>query len=147
MQMVRITKILVLTMLCALFCSGCNNLPQDYECEIEGVESVQIVRIEEGFNWEENRFYDTVLQDVLDKNAFLSQLNGINTKQTYYGQAKTMKMGYIAIKINYFNGDCAYIYRNYQFYCRTASYNTNTYFIFDKEQFNDLIAAYYSTAD
>ena len=129
-----------LLVLCVFLC-GCRPHPWrhgEYECEIENVESVQIVCIGETDADDNYRFTCTVLYDVTDKDSFLDQLNALD----YRGGStppKPLKVGYVAIRINYFNGDYDYIYQNSQKFYHGDEDRTGQ-FVFDKEAFFDLIA-------
>ena len=126
-----------LLMCCFLLC-GCRPNPWrhgEYECEIEKVESVQIVRL--GETDDNYRFTCAVLYDVTDKDSFLKQLNALDYRSGST-PPKPLEVGYVVIRINYFNGDYDYIYQNSQKFYR-GDENRTGQFLFDKEQFDDLI--------
>lgn len=138
MTIARLIATTCLLVLCFLFC-GCRPHPWrdgEYKCEVENVESVQIVCI--GETDDDYRFTCAVLCDVADKDSFLDQLNALD----YRGGStppKPLKVGYVVIRINYFNGDYDYIYQNSQKFYRGDEERTGQ-FLFDKEQFDDLIS-------
>ena len=141
MKMVQRITTFCLLVLCSVFC-GCRPHPWrygEYKCEIESVESVQIVCI--GETDEDYRFTCTVLCNVTDKDSFLEQLNALDCENGGT-PPKPLKAGYIAIRINYFNGDYDYIYQNSQKLYR-GDKNLTRQFLFDKGQFNALISAHW----
>lgn len=138
MKIVRLITTTCLLMFCVLLC-GCSPNPWrhgEYKCEIENVESVQIVRL--GETDDDYQFTCTVLRNVTDKDSFLEQLNALDYRNGST-PPKPLKVGYVAIRINYFNGDYDYIYQNSQKFYRGDKSQTRQ-FLFDKEQFDDLIA-------
>lgn len=136
MKTTRLVIGIFLPLMCCLLCSCSSSLDGDYECDIDKVESVQIVQLDDLVT-EECRYNYTVLGEVLDKTAFLSQLNALETKPGS-SPPKTMKTDYVVIKINYSNGGYDLIYRNVQWNYR-ADANPIEYFVFDEGQFNDLL--------
>lgn len=140
MKPIKVLFSLAIILLCVIVC-GCRPHPWrdgEYKCEVENVESVQIVCI--GETDDDYRFTCTVLCDVADKDSFLDQLNALD----YRGGStppKPLKVGYVVIRINYFNGDYDYIYQNSQKFYR-GDEDLTRQFLFDEEQFNALISEY-----
>ena len=67
----------VLTAVLMLFCCSCGFFgPQRYLCEVEKVESVQIIRLDKYVEGE-YRYEYTVLAQVEDVESFVGQLNDI----------------------------------------------------------------------
>ena len=139
------TKRLCVYVLCVVvllsLCS-CGFIPQEqYHCEIENVESIQIVRLNEPVP-EEYRFEYTVLSTIPDCPIFVEKLNGIK-----YGVNQGAPFGMykndVVIRIAYQNGDYDFIHPDTQIFHRGDKVGTG-YFLFNYEQFHALIAEYWT---
>jgi len=115
-----------------------------YRCDIESVETIQIIRID-GLDPEEHRYKYTVLCDVTDQSSFVERLNALEQSQNK-GPPSWFDMGCVAILIMYANGDHDIIHHHAQRFYRTDSkyegYGTG-YRFFDEQQYYDLIERYY----
>ena len=130
--------ILVVISLC--LCCGCGLFGrQRYSCEIDDVDSIQIVSLDE-YLYEEYRFEYTILCEIEDCPTFVEYLNDLE-HSVNWGDPLCLEEGYIVIKINYLNGDFDLLYPNAQWFNRDGEKQTG-YFFFDKEQFNALVADY-----
>jgi hypothetical protein len=124
----------------ALLCSGCEVLgPQTYQCEINDVKTVQIIRLDRYVEGE-YRYEYTVLCDITDKDVFVERLNAVE-HSVNWGDPRQMDVGYIVIKIDYVNGDFDLLHSDGQCFNRSGT-NQYGYFFFDETQFEQLIAEY-----
>lgn len=121
------------------FCSCGFFGKQKYVCEVDTVESVQIVELSE-YVEEEFRFEYTVLADITDQTAFVERLNDLK-HSVNWGDPQPMKEGYGVIKIDYLNGNFDLIHSNAQTFHESGT-NHSGYFFFDKEQFDTLVSEY-----
>lgn len=132
----------VLCVVVLLSLCSCGFIPQEqYHCEIENVESIQIVRFNELVP-EEYRFEYTVLSTIPDCPAFVDRLNSIKYSVNW-GAPFTLKENDVVIRINYQNGDFDYIHPDTQSFHRGEKVGTG-YFLFNYEQFHALIAEYWT---
>lgn len=130
----------ILFILLLFFCCSCGFFgPQRYICEIEEVESVQIIRLDE-YIPEEYRFDYTVLSEIADTPRFVNRLNELE-HSVNWGEPSQMYAQYIVIRIDFHNGDFDLIYPNAQCFHRDGVSNYG-YFFFNEEEFNALISDY-----
>lgn len=123
-----------------LLCCSCGLFgDQEYVCEIDAVESIQIVRLEE-YVQEEYRYKYTILSTILDYSTFVDRLNDIK-HSVNWGDPGTFELGYVVIKIEYLDGNYDLLYTNAQMFNRSGV-NQYGYFFFDEEQFNTLVSDY-----
>ena len=114
---------------------------RSYTCEIENVESVQIVRLGEDLDEEYRREY-TILCEISDKAEFIERLTSIkHHAKKGYGDPSVMAAGYIVIKIDLTNGDYDLIHHNVQIFRRDGVNNSGN-FSFDESDFNSLLDDY-----
>ena len=118
---------------CGLFAS------ERYSCNIEEVESIQIVSLG-GFNKEENKYEYTVISQISDCETFVNRLNDIKYSVNL-GEPTVLNPEYTVILINYNNGDYDLLYSGAQCYYREGRFLTG-YVFFNTEQFNALISDY-----
>lgn len=135
--MKRIPLLLCITML--LFCSCGFFGDQKYDCNLDDVESIQIVRLDE-YIQEEYRYEYTILSQISDCKTFVSRLNELEHRVNW-GEPSVMEIQYVVIKIDYRNGDFDLIHPSAQLLNRSGV-NQAGYFFFDNEQFNLLISDY-----
>ena len=108
-----ILPLCILCIILMLLCCSCGLFgDQRYNCEVDKVESVQIVRLDK-YVQEESR----------------------------YEYPRQMDVQYAVIRIDYRNGDFDLIYSDAQSFNRSGE-NQYGYFFFDDEQFNALISDY-----
>jgi hypothetical protein len=132
----------VLTAVLTLFCCSCGFFgPQRYLCEVEEVESVQIIRLDKYVEGE-YRYEYTVLAQVEDVESFVGQLNDIK-HSVNWGEPSQMDEGYVVVRVDYSNGDFDLIYPNAQCFHKNGT-NNYGYFFFNDEQFDALISCYVS---
>ena len=112
---------------------------QKYTCDVDTVDSVQIVRLDEYVEGE-YRYEYTVLSEIPNYEIFVSCLNEID-HTVNWGDPRQMDEQYIVIKIDYKNGDFDLIHPDAQCFNRSGT-NQYGYFFFDDEQFNALISEY-----
>jgi len=87
-----------------LSCCSCGLFgARKYVCEVENVDSIQIVRLDQYIE-EELRYEYTVLSQIVDYEAFVCELNEVE-HSVNWGDPRQMDIGYVVIKINYINGD------------------------------------------
>lgn len=110
---------------------------QKYVCEVENVDSIQIVRLDQYIE-EELRYEYTVLSQIIDCEAFVCELNEVE-HSVNWGDPRQMDIGYVVIKINYVNGDFDLLHSDAQWFHRSGN-NQYGYFFFDDEAFNLLIS-------
>jgi len=119
--------------------SSCFFFKKTYFCNIDEVESIQIIRldeyIEKGYGFEY-----TVLCEIDDLDTFVDKLNKIEYS-TVYGAPFVFDIGDIAILVNYKNGDYDRLHYKVQVLYRSGEIKHGRVF-FDKEQFNALISDY-----
>lgn len=133
-------------MLCAfciilmVLCSSCGLFgPQRYTCNVDEVESVQIV-IFEGYNNIEEKFIYTILSQISDYETFVERLNKVE-HSVNWGDPRVIKVQDVVIKIDYRNGDFDLLHADAQLVNRSGESNSG-YFFFDDEQFNALVSEY-----
>ena len=130
----------VLSLMAMLLSCSCGFFsPQKYVCNIDEVETIEIVKLGE-FVEAKNDYEYTVISTISDKEKFVERLNNIK-HSVNWGDPGVMKKGYIVIKICYKNGDSDLIYRNAQSFVRSDKWQTG-FFFFDIDQFNALISDY-----
>jgi len=110
-----------------------------YECNVDEVESINIVRFD-SFDKKEKRFELTILSEVFEVNAFVNRLIEIDNYPNF-GTPYIIQEGYVVIQINYKNGDFELVYHNVQITNNSGVLNS-TGFLFDIEEFDSLISAY-----
>ncbi len=132
----------VLFLVLACLCCGCGLFgDQEYVCEDDNVESVQIIELNEYIEGE-YRYEYTVLCAISDKSEFVKQLNGL--KHTVnWGEPSQLDIGYVVIRVGYLNGDYDLIYPNAQCFHRDGVGHYG-FFFFDEDEFNELISKYLS---
>lgn len=132
--------LIALSVLTALLCSSCGLFgDQRYECDIDKVASIQIVRLDE-YVEEEYRYEYTVLSQISDCEAFVSRLNKLD-HSVNWGDPRQMDIGYIVIRIGYSNGDFDEIHQDAQCFNKDGV-NRYGFFFFDDAQFDSLISDY-----
>ena len=123
-----------------LFCCSCGLFgPQRYVCNIEKVDSIQIIRLDRYVEGE-YRFDYTVLTPVSDCAAFVKRLNQVK-HSVNWGDPRQMYEQFVVIRIEYRNGDFDLLHADAQCFNRSGV-NNYGYFFFDDEDFNALIAYY-----
>ncbi len=132
-------SLLIIAILTLLFCSCGLFGDQEYDCNIEDVDSVQIVRLDE-YVEEEYRFEHTVLAEISDLETFVSRLNEIE-HSVNWGDPRTLKTQYVVVKIVFHNGDYDLVHQDAQWLNRSGQHSYG-YFFFDDEQFEALISDY-----
>ena len=132
--------LLPLCIILILLCCSCGLVgDQRYVCDVEKVDSVQIVRLDKYVEGE-YRYEYTVLSQVSDYETFVSHLNDLD-HSVNWGDPRQMDVQYIVIKIDYSNGDFDLIHPDAQCFNRSGT-NQYGYFFFDDEQFLSLISKY-----
>lgn len=130
----------ILCMILAFLCCSCGWFgPQRYICEVEEVESVQIIRLDQYVEGE-YRYEYTVLSEISDYETFVSRLNGLE-HSVNWGDPRQMDVGYVVVRIDYRNGDFDLVHQDAQCFHRSGE-NHYGYFFFDDEPFNTLISDY-----
>ena len=123
-----------------LLCCSCGLFgDQRYVCDVEKVDSIQIIRLDKYVEGE-YRYEYTVISQISDCETFVSQLNKVD-HSVNWGEPRQMDVQYIVIKIDYDNGDFDLLHPYAQCFNRSGS-NRYGYFFFDVEQFNSLISDY-----
>lgn len=123
-----------------LLCCSCGLFgPQKYVCDVEKVDSVQIVKLDKYIEGE-YRYEFTILSQISDYETFVSDLNELD-HSVNWGDPRQLDVQYIVIKIDYNNGDFDLIHPDAQWFSRNGKQNDG-YFFFDDEQFNFLISEY-----
>ncbi len=131
---------LFLSLIFLLFCCSCGFFGnQKYVCNVENVESVQIVMLD-NYIETEYRYEYTILSQILDYKSFVDRLNKID-HSINWGDPRQMDIQFIVIKIEYNNGDFDLIHQDAQCFNR-SDVNQYGYFFFNDEQFNSLISDY-----
>ena len=122
-------------------CSSCGFFgPQQYVCNVEDVESAQIIRLGEPVK-SEYRYEYTVLAEISDVEVFVDQLNNLK-HSVNWGEPGVLKPDIVVIRVNYLNGDYDMIHTGAQWFHRSGVNNTG-YFFFDQEEFDALISTYW----
>ena len=129
-----------LCVLSMLLCCSCGMFgEQRYICDVEQVDSIQIVRLDKYIDGE-YRYEYTILSEVVDSETFVSCLNELD-HSVNWGDPRQMDEGYVVIKIDYRNEDFDLIHPDAQCFNRSGV-NQYGYFFFDDTQFHLLIAEY-----
>lgn len=131
----------LLCILCILISlSSCGLVgDQQYYCDVDEVESVQIVKLDEYVEGEYRYEYE-LLSEISDVQTFISRLNKLK-HSVNWGEPMTMYTGDVVIKIDYRNGDFDLIHSFSQLFSRSGEINQG-YFVFRKEPFESLISDY-----
>lgn len=129
-------SLLIIAILTLLFCSCGLFGDQRYVCNVEEVDSIQIVRLDKYVEGE-YRYEYTVLAEISDLETFVNRLNGIE-HSVNWGDPRQLNTQYVVVKIDYRNGDYDLIHQDAQ-WIAGGSYG---YFFFDDEQFEALISDY-----
>ena len=138
----KIKKLLLcISFIIPLFlCCSCGLFgDQEYVCEVDSVESVQIVRLDKYIEGE-YRYEYTTLSTITDYSTFIDRLNQVD-HSVNWGDPGRFDLNYIVIKIDYHNGDYDLLYPNAQCFHRSGV-NQNGYFFFDEKQLQTLISDY-----
>lgn len=123
-----------------LLCCSCGLFgDQRYFCDVEKVDSIQIVQLDQYVEGE-YRYEYTILSQITDFETFVLHLNELD-HSVNWGDPRQMDVQYIVIKIDYSNGDFDLIHPDAQCFNRSGV-NQYGYFFFDDEQFNSLISDY-----
>ena len=123
-----------------IICCSCGLFgSQRYTCNVDKVESVQIITLE-GYNQEKKTFEYTVLSQISDYETFVERLNKVE-HSVHWGDPRVIKLQEVVIKIDYGNGDCDLLHADAQIISRSGV-NSSGFFTFDDEQFNALISEY-----
>ena len=129
-----------LCILIILSCCSCGFFgEQSYVCDVERVESVQIIRLEKYIK-DEYRYEYTVVSCITDIEAFVSRLNEVE-HSVNWGEPTQFYLQDIVIRIEYSDGDYDLLHSDAQWFNRSGR-NNSGYFFFDDEQFNSLISDY-----
>lgn len=112
---------------------------QRYVCDIEKVDSIQIVKLDKYVEGE-YRYEYTILSQISDCETFVRHLNELD-HSVNWGDPRQMEVQYIVIKIDYSNGDFDLIHPDAQCFNRFGA-NEYGFFFFNEEQFNSLISDY-----
>ena len=131
----------LLCILCILISlSSCGLVgDQQYYCDVDEVESVQIVRLDEYVEGEYRYEYE-LLSEISDVQTFISRLNKLK-HSVNWGDPMPMYTGDVVIKIDYRNGDYDLLRSNAQWFNRSGI-NNYGYFFFREEPFESLISDY-----
>lgn len=132
--------ILPVCIILMLLCCSCGLFgDQRYFCDVEKVDSIQIVQLDQYVEGE-YRYEYTILSQITDFETFVSHLNELG-QSVNWGDPRQMDVQYIVIKIDYSNGDFDLIHPDAQCFNRSGV-NQYGYFFFDDEQFHSLISDY-----
>ena len=134
MKKILIIMCIVFAIVCCFYACFA---PEKYVCDIDKVDSIQIVRLDDVVEYE---YEYTVLSEISDCDTFVSRLNKMD-RSVNWGEPSVLYLQYIVIKVNYINGDVDWIHHNAQSFDRSGVSQTG-YFFFDKEQFESLISDY-----
>ena len=128
-----------------LLCCSCGFFgDQSYVCNIDAVESAQIIRLDKYVEGE-YRYEYTVLSDIMDVSTFVDQVNHLE-HSVNWGEPGQFNVGYVVIRINYSNGDFDLLYPNAQWLNRSGV-NQDGFFFFNREQFDALISDYWTALE
>lgn len=131
---------LILCIVIALSLCSCGFFGEtDYFCPIDEVKSVKIVRYGE-YIVEEQRHNHVILVEIPDYYSFIERLNNIDCRVNW-GEPRVFYEDYIAIRIDYINGDFDLINDRAQSFFRNGEKQTG-FLYFDEEQFDSLIEDY-----
>lgn len=123
-----------------LLCCSCGLFgDQRYFCDVEKVDSIQIVQLDQYVEGE-YRYEYTILSQITDFETFVLHLNELD-HSVNWGDPRQMDVQYIVIKIDYSNGDFDLIHPDAQCFNRYGV-NQYGYFFFNDEQFHSLISDY-----
>ncbi len=123
-----------------LVCCSCGWLgDQEYVCDIDAVDSIQIIRLGE-YSQEKSEYDYTVISVISDLATFADRLNNVKHSVNWSDPGVLMPES-VVIRIEYLNGDYDLLHPNAQIFNRDDE-NNYGYFFFDKEQFDSLISDY-----
>ena len=123
-----------------LLCCSCGLFgDQRYFCDVEKVDSIQIVQLDQYVEGE-YRYEYTILSQITDIETFVLHLNELD-HSVNWGDPRQMDVQYIVINIDYSNGDFDLIHPDAQCFNRSGV-NQYGYFFFNDEQFHSLISDY-----
>jgi len=137
-------KIIFLCISFMLICQACGFSDVSlYQCDVENVESIEIVELGEICVEGDYRFFDyTTLVTISDNAAFLDKLNKIPVRPSrHFTDPPTVYVGVVVIKINYLNGDYDLLTDYLQLLSRSRVFE-NKYTKFNTQQFKALIMEY-----
>lgn len=121
-------------------CCSCGLVgEQQYACDADNVESIQIVKLEK-YVEDEYRFDYVVLAKITDISSFVDKLNNVECSVNW-GEPGVLSEGNVVIKLDYINGDYDLIFHNAQWFNRNSENHTG-YFFFNEEQLDQLITEY-----
>ena len=123
-----------------LMCCACGFFgDQRYACDLDEVETIQIVRLDKYVDGE-YRYEYTVLSQISDPVTFVNRLNSLK-HSVNWGDPRQLDVQYIVIRIDYRNGDYDLLHQDAQMFNRSGV-NQYGFFFFDDEQFLALISDY-----
>lgn len=135
-----VVPLCILCMILIFLCCSCGLIgPQRYFCDVNEVETIQIVRIDKNVRRDSECEY-TILAQISDTVSFVAQLNQLE-HSVNWGDPQTMWAQYIVIKIDYYSGDFDLIHPDAQCFNRSGK-NHLGFFFFNDAQFNALISDY-----
>lgn len=126
---------------CILFiigiCTSCGLIgEQQYTCDVENVNAIQIISLGDYVEGE-YRYDYTVLCEIPDEETFVKEFLDVECRVNW-GDPLQLREGYVAIRIEYNNGDYDLLHPESQLKCRDGVINQG-YFFFDKTEFDNLI--------
>ena len=134
-----ILSLLVLHITFTLLCSCGLVSPQKYSCDVNEVETINIVMLNE-YVKDDYSYKYTVLSQISDCSTFVDQLSKVD-HTVNWGDPRQLQVQCVAIRIDYLNGDFDLIQPDAQIFNR-SEVNQYGYYFFDDEQFDKLIADY-----
>lgn len=135
-------KRVILSIICVTLmaiCSSCG-LGNKYVCDVDSVESIQIVKLDKYIE-DELRFEYTVLAEITDCKEFINKLCSIRQTENW-SAPRMIDVDDVVIRINYTNGDYDLVKCDAQYCYRSGVGASGPDFFFDEEQFNSLISDY-----
>jgi len=114
---------------------------KEYECNVQKIKSIEIIRLGE-WPQEEGRDDYTVLATVTDCVDFGNRLNELKYS-VIFGTPYVFTSGDVVVKIDYADGDYDYINKTTQLFYRSGKYDYGCY-VFNDKQFDALMSEYYT---
>lgn len=136
-QNMKRIKLLSYMFLIIGICASCGLIgEQQYTCDVENIKSIQIVSLDDYVEGE-YRYDYTVLCEIPDEESFVKELLDVECRVNW-GEPLQLREGYVAIRIEYINGDYDLLHSEAQWKNREGV-NNYGFFFFDKTEFDNLI--------
>ena len=140
--MKRINIILFIISCLVIFATGCGKKQYPFMQSVSNIVKIEVIIMGEIHDPYTKHEYTLIKALSLNENnKFIDDLKNIECKRMF-GDPQTLTTGHQGFKINYSNGEYEIIAYTAQGEHTNGKYLSNGYYLFDEEQFNDLLEKY-----